>query len=135
MTRGDSMNIGEYMKALKKQMQDFGITCIETADGKSVTSLEIDDGKTNIYDISFGGVLFHLCDLTAGWLYLENEEIGVTVSGNIEYINPAPAGTTVYCEATMLKKGRKLSYIDTKVTAEGGKLVSKASFVFAKLSS
>ena len=88
----------------------------------------------NFYHVPYGAVLFNLADNTAGMAYLSTGGNGVTVSGNVNYLRgAAPEAMELRSRAKVIKRGRKLCFINAEVEDDLGNLLSTYSFVFSNI--
>ena len=106
----------------------FGATCgfrpVEYGEGKARVELEVAPGVQNMGGFLHGGAIATLVD-DAGTLAIvtadrENRP-GVTTDLNVSYFSPAPGGSTVVADATVLKIGKTLAFVtvDIRRKADG----------------
>jgi len=87
------------------------------------------------YDnVTHGGILFSaLDDVMANWLFLKGQR-AFTAKCDIRYRNPAPLGSTICLEGTLVKQKGKLAVLKGKAFCKStGKIFAEteASFVIA----
>lgn len=115
-------------------MRDYGIA-IEALDTEHIVcSMQIQSQHLNSFHVAFGGVLFHVADLVAGRVFMEDGSNGMTVSGTIHYVAPVPLGTIITCTAKIVKRGMRLCYIDVVITNPVGDTLTTVNYIFSKVS-
>ena len=88
----------------------------------------------NVYGMPYGGILFHLADITSGMAFLSAGGNGVTVSGNVNFLRGAdPEAKKLFCRAVVKKAGKTLFFIDADIADDSGSVLSEYSFVFTNL--
>ena len=122
-------------EAIRVGQQDiyekFGIAFSGVEEGKAHGELILTSEHRNVYGVPYGGVMFHLADITAGMAFLSAGGNGITVSGNVNYLRGAnPNAKKLLCQATVKKSGRKLFFINAEVSDDSGKILSEYSFIF-----
>ena len=112
----------------------FGICFVKIADGEAESKAPLLSKHRNSYNVPYGAVLFNIADNTAGMAYLSAGGNGVTVSGNVNYLRgAAPEAESVRCRAKVIKRGRKLCFIEAEVEDDHGNLLSTYSFVYSDI--
>lgn len=100
----------------------FGATCgfrpVSFGDGKATVELDVAPSVQNMGGFLHGGAIATLVD-DAGTLAIvtadrENRP-GVTTDLNVSYFSPAPGGSTVTADATVLKIGKTLAFVTVDV--------------------
>ena len=64
--------------------------------------------------MAHGGFVYSLCDVAAGVLVTRADHPGVTLNSNMHFLRPS-RGTVLRAEGRMVKRGRTVSVIETKV--------------------
>jgi acyl-coenzyme A thioesterase 13 len=106
----------------------FGATCgfrhISFDAGKAIVELDIGPAVQNMGGFLHGGAIATMVD-DAGTLAIitadRDNRPGVTTDLNVSYFAPAPGGSTVVAEATVLKIGKTLAFVtvDIRRKADG----------------
>ncbi len=106
----------------------------EVSEGYAKVSLKIEDKHLNGMGHVMGGVYYTLADFAAAVAVNQNfdEEMCVGLNGQISHIASVTEGT-LYAEATVLKNGRKVLFVDVRVTNEEGKLLTQSSMTSYKV--
>ena len=119
----------------QKDLYDkFGITFSKVENGKAFSELVLATTHKNFYGVPYGGLMFHLADITAGMAFLSAGGNGVTVSGNVNYLRGAkPETEKIRCSAIVKKAGKKLYFINAEVSDDFGEILSDYSFIFTNL--
>ncbi len=111
----------------------FVIKTIEP--GRAVFEMEIDERHHNPMGTLHGGVYCDLADAAMGYAYaatLGDGESFTTVELKINFLR-AVRKSRLTAEATVVKAGSTLGYVECEVKDAAGKLVAKASSTCIKL--
>lgn len=73
-----------------------------------------------------GGVLASVMDISMGHLINKIDAPGATVEMKIQFMRPL-LGATAVCEGSFLKRGRSLSFMESRIWDENGKLAAHAT--------
>ena len=106
----------------------------EVSPGYAKLSLKIEDKHLNGSGHVMGGVYYTLADLAAAVAVNQDfdKELCVGLNGQISHISSVTGGT-LYAEANVLKNGRKVLFVDVRVTDEEGKLLTQSSMTSYKV--
>ena len=111
----------------------MGIEVQAVREGAVDLRLEASAAHTNLQDTVHGGVLATLADTAAGLAVRSAIPLGsrhVTVNLDVQYLAPAPTGTT-YAAGCVVRLGRRLGFADADVTDAAGTLVARAQVTIA----
>jgi uncharacterized protein (TIGR00369 family) len=111
----------------------FALEAIEP--GRAVFRMAIDERHHNPMGTLHGGVYCDLADAAMGYAYastLAPGESFTTVEVKINFLRAVRSGTLT-AEATVVKVGSALGYVECAVTDQDGKLVARASSTCMKL--
>lgn len=125
-------------EAIKAGQQDifekFGILFTDVREGRASSEIPLAPQHRNVYGLPYGGIMFHLADITAGMAFLGAGGNGVTVNGNVNYLRGAdPDAEKLLCHAEVKKAGRKLFFIDVEISDDSGNILSEYSFIFTNI--
>ena len=95
--------------------------------------LKIEKKHLNAFGICFGTFLFNLADMAAGMAFLSIDGFGPTLDGNISFISGAKEGDVLYCRGTILKHGKKVSFLKAEIRTGEGKLIADTDFRYYHL--
>lgn len=84
----------------------------------------------NPYGFLHGGCLYSLADIIAGNAACMGGRFVTTVSGSMNYLEPAIGTSWVYCEARLLRSGRHLAVFEVKVLDEKDNLLDSGEFTY-----
>ena len=113
----------------------YGIVFPTVENGFACGEFPLSDERRNFYGIPYGGMMFHLADITSGMAFLSVGGNGITVSGNVNYLRGAsPEADKLVCHASVKKAGRNLFFLSAEVMDNFGTVLSEYSFVFTNLS-
>ncbi|WP_349369292.1 PaaI family thioesterase [Salinarimonas sp.] len=73
-----------------------------------------------------GGVMATAMDISMGHLVKKVAGAGATIEMKIQYMRPVVAGT-VTCEGRFTRRGRSLSFMESRLMGEDGKLAALAT--------
>ena len=73
-----------------------------------------------------GGIIATVMDISMGHLLNETVGKGATIEMKIQYLRPVHVGK-VTCEGRFIKKGRKLSFMESRLSDQDGKLAAVAT--------
>src|SRR5215472_8618500 len=111
----------------------FALKSIEP--GHAVFELEVGERFHNPMGTLHGGVYCDLADAAMGFAYaaaLAEGETFTTVELKINFLRAVRQGKLT-AEATVVKAGSALGYVECDVTDQGGRLVARASSACMKL--
>ena len=100
----------------------------------------VDDSNKSVLKITFdvnemlmnpqgalhGGVMATVMDISMGHLLNKSAGMGATVEMKIQYLRPVRQGR-VTCEGRFIKKGRALSFMESRLSDDAGKLAAIAT--------
>jgi uncharacterized protein (TIGR00369 family) len=81
-----------------------------------------------------GGILATAMDISMGHLLNHVDGPGATLEMKVQYLAPVAAGR-VRCEGSFLRRGRSVSFLQSKASADGGKLIAHATATWKPLRS
>ncbi len=114
---------------------DFGITFSKVEDGEAQGELKLKAVHMNLFGIPYGGVLFHLADLTSGQAFFSAGGHGVTVSANADFMRSNRATEKLICKAKTTRRGKRLFFVDARIEDDDGMELCKFSFIFSNIDS
>jgi uncharacterized protein (TIGR00369 family) len=89
--------------------------------------VDVKDFMFNPQGFLHGGVSAFLLDVSMGHLIVHATRApGLTLEMKIQYLRPIGAGRIV-CEGRFLKRGRRISFMETRITGADGKLAAIAT--------
>lgn len=134
------MNKEMYDKTVRfvsenKYMRDFGLEILDIDTGYAKGRAAVTDGILNPYGSVHGGVLYALADLVSGIAACTYGNFASTVNGNVNYLKPAMNTDYIYCEASVVRNGRKVSVYDIKITDDSDSVLETGTFIFYMMDS
>lgn len=115
------------------QLIGFALKSIEP--GRAVFEMEADERHHNPLGTLHGGIYCDLADAAMGFAYastLGEEETFTTVELKINFLRAVRKGTLT-AEATVVKDGSTLGFVECDVKDQRGRLVAKVSSTCLKL--
>ena len=123
-TRWDAYKKGEF----KIPANDtFGFERLDTDDGVAfrwTVPPEYCNSAGNLQ----GGVMAAFADAVLGGLCaseLPNDFYPALAEMKIQFLRPAPAGSTITATGRVLRAGKRLIFVEAEITSEDGKLLAK----------
>ena len=105
----------------------FGLEITYTEEETCRIEVDVKDFMFNPQGFLHGGVSAFLLDVSMGHLIVHlTGAPGLTLEMKIQYLRPIGAGRIV-CEGRFLKRGRRISFMETRITGPDGKLAAIAT--------
>ena len=98
-------------------------------DGCTTIEIDVDERLYNPMRELHGGVHCALADAAMGFSFfttLAEDEIFTTIDLNISYLKSIKTGKLI-AESKIVRRGKRIGYIECELTNEKGNLVAKAS--------
>jgi acyl-CoA thioesterase len=109
------------------------ITHESSGGGRAVYSLEVTPDLLNPHGVLHGGAVYTMVDYSMGgatMAVLAAGEVCATIEIKISYLASVRSGTLA-CITDIIKQGRKVVFLESKVSDDTGKLVAAATGSFA----
>ena len=98
-----------------------------------VVHVPVKDFLFNPQGTVHGGVIAFAMDVSMGhWIKRSTGRAGVTLEMKTQYLRPARSGR-LRCEGRYLKRGQQVSYLESRLTDEEGKLLAVATATWQHL--
>lgn len=107
----------------------LGIRITDFCDGCTTMEIDVDERLYNPMGTLHGGVLCDIADGAMGISFfttLEEDEIFTTVDLNMNFLKAVKTGT-ITAESKIIRRGKRIGFIECELTDETGELVAKAS--------
>ncbi len=112
------MNQAELDKVKQLPLHaSWGVKQINADEGASEMLVEVSESMLNPVGKMHGGILYALTDVSAYAALLsdvEEGQSGVTHQINIQVLRPVDVGDTLIMKSRIIKKGRRLSFLESK---------------------
>jgi acyl-coenzyme A thioesterase 13 len=106
-----------------------GMEMLEVSGGKARVRLPVSEAVQNPNGALHGGAVATLVDVVGTLAIMSadrDHRPGVSTDLNVSWFSPAPGGSTVLVEASVLKSGRTLAFVQVDLRREGdGVLVAQ----------
>ncbi|GIU98605.1 MAG: aromatic compound degradation protein PaaI [Actinomycetota bacterium] len=136
MTPSDRLTeVRERFAASAFHRSFFGMTLERVAEGEVDVALVVEDRHRNLLGIVHGGVIATLADTATGLAYRTVLEPGtqhVTTQLNVTYLAAGRGGRLV-ARGRVVKRGRRTGYAEADVLDGEGRLLARATALFAVL--
>lgn len=138
----DLERLGREMldRALGDERQEFGSFFLSRLLGFSVSyteetcsvAFEVTKAIFNPQGSLHGGILATALDISMGHLLHHTAGAGATLEMKVQYMAPVTEGL-VRCEASFLRRGRSVSFLQSHATRADGKLIAHATATWKQL--
>jgi uncharacterized protein (TIGR00369 family) len=91
-----------------------------------VVTLPLDEMVMNPQGSLHGGIMATAMDISMGHLIKKTADAGATIEMKIQFMRPV-TGATARCEGRFTKRGRSISFLESRVFDENGKLAALAT--------
>ena len=124
-----------FDEAVRTQSPGFGTFFLARLLGLEISYGEADDCTVRLAVKDFmynpqgslhGGIIATVLDISMGHLLQHSAGVGMTLQMNTQYIKPARDGV-VQARATFLRKGRSITYLESRMTDAEGALMAFAT--------
>lgn len=109
--------------------QLLGLKVTDFCEGCTTVEMEATNKLWNPMNTLHGGVYCDLADIAMGFSFLttlNKDELFTTVDLRINYLKPVSTGKLI-ATSKIIKRGKRLGYVECEIVNEQGKLVAKAS--------
>lgn len=114
--------------------KEIGMVVTEMKDGFARLELEIDYARHgNPIGSVHGGVIFALADSAGGIAAASKGSYVTTVTGNINYLNPAIQVKKLIATTREVKAGKNILVYDVTVTEENEKVIAECRMTYYSL--
>ena len=124
----------EKIMALRNREYEFGrllsIAIEDVKEGFAKGRLEVKPECMNPIGSVHGGCIFFLADTIGGTAALSYGYYATTVSGNINYLNPAINTSILTAAARVLKHGKNIIVCDVDIFDEKDTIIAKGTFSY-----
>jgi len=103
------------------------------ADGHALYQLDVQTDILNPHGVLHGGAVYTMVDYGMGGAVvsvLPSDEICATIEIKISYLASVRGGVLT-CDTNIIKRGRKVVFLESRVTDDAGKIVATATGSFA----
>jgi acyl-CoA thioesterase len=108
----------------------MGIEICDLTEGHATGRLRVGEDHLNVFGTVHGGIIFTLADHVGGACGNTLGRKAVLLESTIQYVKAASPGDTLFAEARLTNRGRKIGRIDIKVEREGGEAVAFMHMLF-----
>ena len=98
-------------------------------DDKAVCYINVNDNSLNPAEIVHGGLIYALCDTTAGTLAHLNGTMPLTINSSINFVYKC-TGNVIKCISTPIKIGKTIGTFESKVYNEDNVLCATSVFTY-----
>ena len=141
MTEFERLGQDMLQRALSTDRQEFGSFflsrllgfAISYGEGTCTVAFQATPALFNPQGSLHGGVLATALDISMGHLLHHTQGAGATLEMKIQYLAPITAGE-VRCEASFLRRGRSVSFLQSRVLRADGALAAHATATWKQLS-
>ncbi len=123
----------EFVKAMFNECRvgsAAGINIFEVREGYAKGSLVLKKEHINVFGSAHGGIVFMLADHVGGACGNTLGKKAVNVESSIQYFKPALEGMTLFAEACLTYKGKRIGRIEIKITNDKSEEIAVMHTVF-----
>lgn len=113
--------------------RQMGMKVTEISDGFARVEMNIDEKSANPIGSVHGGVIYALADTAGGVAATSKGSFVTTVTGNINYLNPAIGVKKLIATTRELKVGKNVLVYDVSITDEKERSIAEARMTFYSL--
>ena len=109
--------------------KDLGVKSVSSKNGYCKVKLDIKSHHLNHGGIVHGGVLATLCDIAlAGAVAtkMKKSEWCVTIQLNVEFMDPAYSGETIFGYGKLVRRGKTLAFVEGGIESKDKRQIAKA---------
>lgn len=129
----DFEKLMDYRNSLPGFNQKIGMYVMEITNEYVKMEMDIDESHGNPIGSVHGGVIFALADSAGGVAALSHGSYVTTVSGNINYLNPAIKVKKLIATTKELKVGKKILVYDVTITDENERVIAETRMTYYSL--
>lgn len=108
----------------------LGITIYDLREGHAKGKLTIRKEHINVFGTVHGGILFTLADHVGGACGNTLGKKSLLIESSMQFMKGVVEGETVFAEARLIYKGRKIGRIETKIFGKNKEIVAIMHIVF-----
>jgi acyl-CoA thioesterase len=108
----------------------LGIEVTELREGFARGRFRVRKEHLNIFGDAHGGMIFTFADQIGGACANTLGVMSVLVESSIQCVKGATGEQTIFAEAAMSHRGKRIGRVDAKVYEEGGELIALAHQIF-----
>lgn len=104
----------------------LGLKIVDVKKGYFIISAKITDMHSNLYGAVHGGILASITDVAMGGACISLKKRITTIDQNINYIKPAPVGSTLTAIGTLISNGNSIMRAAAEVFDEQQQLIVRS---------
>lgn len=110
-----------------------GIQILEIREGYCRTVVDVQEQHMNPIGSVHGGCLYSMADVAAGAAAASFGLKATTVDANFHYLRAGIGSRQLTAEATVLKRGKRILFLNTSVFDEQGTMLASGTFTYMVL--
>lgn len=128
-----TMEAAANEQLIPRVLTDLGARALEVSEDVAIVEMPVSPKVLLVSNYVFGGALIALADVTAGLLTLHTPDVadGVAMTTTMPQISISCIRNTqagmLRAEARYIRRGRRLSVVETRVTDDDGRLLVLAT--------
>jgi len=106
-----------------------GVQLVHAEPGKSECKIDVEEGHLNPGGVVHGGATYTLADTGMAFAImpmLKDNELSTTVEIKMSYYKAVREGT-ITCKTDVIKKGKRIAYLESDLRDNVGDIVARAS--------
>ena len=113
--------------------KELGLNVTEVSEGYAKIEMELDERHANPIGSIHGGAIFTLADTVGGVAATSHGSFVTTVTGSINYLNPAIGVKKLIADTRELKAGKNVLVYDVTVRDENDHVIAEARMTYYSL--
>jgi acyl-CoA thioesterase len=108
----------------------FGIEISDLREGFARGRFVVKKEHLNVFGDAHGGIIFAFADHIGGACANTLGGRSVLLESSIQYLKGTPGENTIFAEASISHRGKKIGRVDAKVYEEGGTIIALIHQIF-----
>ena len=129
----DYNKLKEFRNNASGLTKELGQQVMEVSAGYARVEMDIDERHINPIGSVHGGAIFSLADSAGGVAAMSRGSFVTTVTGSINYLNPAINVKKLIADTRELKAGKNILVYDVAIWDESGQAIAEAHMTYYSL--
>ena len=129
----DYNKLKEFRNSALGLRKELGLQVVEVSAGYARMEMGIDERHVNPIGSVHGGAIYALADSAGGTAAMSRGSFVTTVTGSINYLNPAINVKKLIADTRELKAGKNILVYDVAIRDESGQVIAEACMTYYSL--
>lgn len=126
----DYKKLKEFRNSASGLRKEFGLQVVEVSAGYARMEMDIDEHHLNPIGSVHGGAIYTLADSAGGTAAMSRGSFVTTITGSINYLNPAINVKKLIADTRELKAGKNVLVYDVAIRDESGQVIAEARMTY-----